>query len=369
MGTKFEVEKFTGENDFGLWKMKMKAMLVKEGLDIALDGEEKLPTDMKDDEKKNLLKKAYSSLILGLGDRVLREVSKETTAASVWEKLEELYVSKTVPDRIYLKQRLFGFKMLDQRSMTDSMDEFRKLIQDLEGMSVTVDDEDQAVILLNSLPERYKNFVETIKYGRQTLKLSEVQAAITAKDAEIRAGEKKTNDAEGLIIRGRPDTRNNKQRGRSRSKSRQVERRRCYRCGKKGHLKKDCTNKDHSKAKKQDDDGDAAVVSDGYESSEVLTVSDSNSGKDWVLDSGCTFHMCPNKCWFSDLESVNGGKVLLGNNEACAVEGIGSVRIKMFDGIERTLKNVRYMPGLRRNLISLGMLDQSGCAIKTQDGK
>ena len=40
MGTKFEVEKFTGENDFGLWKTKIKVVLVKEGLDIVLDGEE-----------------------------------------------------------------------------------------------------------------------------------------------------------------------------------------------------------------------------------------------------------------------------------------------------------------------------------------
>ena len=37
MSTKFEVEKFTGSNDFGLWKMNMKAMLVKEGLDVALE--------------------------------------------------------------------------------------------------------------------------------------------------------------------------------------------------------------------------------------------------------------------------------------------------------------------------------------------
>ncbi|TXG63651.1 hypothetical protein EZV62_010645 [Acer yangbiense] len=144
MGMKFEIENFTGENDFGLWKMKMKAVLVKEGLDIALDGEEKLPTDMDTDEK-NLLKKAYNSLIMCLEKRVLREVSKETTTA-------------------------------------------------------------------------------------------EVQAAITAKDAKIRVGEKKTNVAEGLIIRG--------------------------------HLKNDCTNKDHSKAKKQDDNGDAAMVLDGYGSSE-----------------------------------------------------------------------------------------------------
>ncbi|KAK0604865.1 hypothetical protein LWI29_020317 [Acer saccharum] len=38
MSTKFEVEKFTGSNDFGLWKMKMKAVLVKEGLVAALEG-------------------------------------------------------------------------------------------------------------------------------------------------------------------------------------------------------------------------------------------------------------------------------------------------------------------------------------------
>ena len=46
MTTKFEVEKFTGTNDFGLWKMKMKAVLVKEGLAAALDSADKLPTTL-----------------------------------------------------------------------------------------------------------------------------------------------------------------------------------------------------------------------------------------------------------------------------------------------------------------------------------
>lgn len=30
--TKYEVEKFTGQNDFGLWKLKMKALLVQQDL-------------------------------------------------------------------------------------------------------------------------------------------------------------------------------------------------------------------------------------------------------------------------------------------------------------------------------------------------
>lgn len=38
--TKFNLEKFYGRNDFGLWRMKMKALLVHQGLVKAIDGEE-----------------------------------------------------------------------------------------------------------------------------------------------------------------------------------------------------------------------------------------------------------------------------------------------------------------------------------------
>ena len=34
---KIEVDKFTGENDFSLWKIKMRALLVQEGLSHASD--------------------------------------------------------------------------------------------------------------------------------------------------------------------------------------------------------------------------------------------------------------------------------------------------------------------------------------------
>ena len=44
MGTaKFEVEKFTGSNDFGLWRLKMRAFLVHQGLEDALKGAVGLP--------------------------------------------------------------------------------------------------------------------------------------------------------------------------------------------------------------------------------------------------------------------------------------------------------------------------------------
>lgn len=59
--------------------------------------------------------------------------------------------------------------------------------------------------------------------------------------------------------------------------------------------------------------------------------------------------------------------VLLGDNKACPVSGIGSVVIKMHDNIQRTLTDVRYVPELKRNLISIGALTNKGCIVKIDD--
>ena len=36
--TKFEIEKFNGKNNFDLWKLKMRDLLVQQGLPKDLDG-------------------------------------------------------------------------------------------------------------------------------------------------------------------------------------------------------------------------------------------------------------------------------------------------------------------------------------------
>lgn len=55
MAAKYKLEKFTGKNDFGLWRVKMQALLVKQGLADALYGEKALPPGMTDYAKKELL--------------------------------------------------------------------------------------------------------------------------------------------------------------------------------------------------------------------------------------------------------------------------------------------------------------------------
>ena len=58
----------------------------------------------------------------------------------------------------------------------------------------------------------------------------------------------------------------------------------------------------------------------------------------------------------------------MGNNVACKTVGIGTVKIKMYDGIIRTLAEVRHVPDQKKNLISLGALDFDGCKFLAEGG-
>ena len=50
----------------------------------------------------------------------------------------------------------------------------------------------------------------------------------------------------------------------------------------------------------------------------------------------------------------------IGDDNPCEIVGISSVQIKTHDGMIRTLKNVRHILGMKRNLISLSTFDKEG---------
>ena len=77
--------------------------------------------------------------------------------------------------------------------------------------------------------------------------------------------------------------------------------------------------------------------------------------------------MCPNRAWFSSFEKLDGCFTIMGDDHPCNVEGMGTIRIKMDDVIVRELKEVRYVPQLKRNLISIGALEVLGLVISVRD--
>ena len=375
--SKIVVEKFDRNVNFGMWQLKMEAILVQDGVDLALQGAENIPDGTSKEDLAGMDKKARSSIILNLSDEVLREVATETTAKSMWDKLKALYIKRTVENRLYLKQSLYMLRMVEGTSILSHLDKFDSLVMDLENIDAKIDDEDKALLLLCSLPQSFKHFRDTLIYGKETVSYQEIKSALKSKeqiDKNI-TGESRENQAEGLVVRGRMDKRefySSRSKSRSKSRHRNLE---CRYCHKMGHIKSDCfklKNKLKQKEKfveKTIESAEASVASDENFGNIFFATDDRTKSKnEWILDSGCSYHMCPNRDLFSTYESCNGGIVLMGNNAACDVVGRGTIRIKMHDGIVRTLTNVRHVPDLKKNLISLGTLEALGCKYTAEGG-
>ncbi|KAK2993539.1 hypothetical protein RJ640_007371 [Escallonia rubra] len=126
--------------------------------------------------------------------------------------------------------------------------------------------------------------------------------------------------------------------------------------------------KDQGKKKDNFETADAGVVEDNSDGADVLSVTISSLDGGWILGMSYSYHMCPNRDWFSPYRSFDGCKVLMGNNVACKVVGICSIQIRIHDGIVRTLTDVRRVPELRKKLISLGILDSNGCSYQASGG-
>ena len=120
------------------------------------------------------MKKARNTIVLSLGDQILRKVIKEKSVADIWSKLEDLYLKKALPNRIYLKQRFYGFKMDVNISIVENRDDFTKLVYDLETMDIKLEEEVQAIFFLNSFPKAYDQLRDTFKYGKTSLTLDKV---------------------------------------------------------------------------------------------------------------------------------------------------------------------------------------------------
>lgn len=60
------------------------------------------------------------------------------------------------------------------------------------------------------------------------------------------------------------------------------------------------------------------VTSNGKEFESILVLTlNIRFTSEWILDSGCSYHMCQDKSLFYTLKEVQGGKVFMGNDQTC----------------------------------------------------
>ncbi|KAH1090833.1 hypothetical protein J1N35_018090 [Gossypium stocksii] len=275
------------------------------------------------------------------------------TSSTLWKMLETLYATKSLANCLVLKQHLFTFRMNECELLRDHISQFITLLNGLKNIEVQIDDEDQAMLLWCSLPSSYKSFSETLIYGRYKLLFKDVKGHLLSRDKldnEFASHSKADRQAFVLVASKKRD-------------------KRCRYCKKLGHVKANCYKLQNKRATKSNEKDVASVNLADENGNDFLLVSTSESSEltsEWILELGCSFHMCPNRKWFSTYSSVEGRVLRMRNDSSSKVIGTGTIKIRMHNGTIRTLSDVRYVLDLQKNLISLSILDSKGCRINIE---
>ena len=98
---KFNIVKFVGSRNFGLWQRRVKDLLVHQGMVKAVCGKQQ--EGMNDIDWKDLEAKTMKSIRLCLADDMMYHVMNEESPTTIWLKLESWCMSKSLVNKLYLK--------------------------------------------------------------------------------------------------------------------------------------------------------------------------------------------------------------------------------------------------------------------------
>ncbi|GJX71921.1 zinc finger, CCHC-type containing protein [Tanacetum coccineum] len=243
------------------------------------------------------------------------------------KRLETLYMTKSLANRLYLKKKLYTFHMHPGKSQSEHIDEFHKLVGDLAAINAAISDKDQALLLLTSLPSSYDNFVETLLYGRDTMKLEDVVVTLNSRELQ-KMTEAKGDGGEGLYMRGRS--------GQNR-----------YGAG---------YNHKKSQGFVRNEDQVFGSGDDGYDNADVMMAMSVEELLDWIMNSGSSYYITYKRDYLVDFK------------EECRVRGTGKVQVQMRDGSSFVLDNIRKIKVIKGSLVVLSGTRRANC-VYTLDGQ
>ena len=232
-------------------------VLVQQELDITLEDK---PEGMSNKDWEKINRQAYGTIHLCLAKNQKYFVMREMNAKELWKKLEDKYMTKSVENRLYLKKKLFHFQYHAGISMSQHLNDYNKILADLQNLEVDISSEDKALLLLNSLPDNYDHLITALLYGKDEIKFDDVSNALTNNEYRMKDKQvQRDTMIEALIVK-------------EMSNDKKLKKDECAYCHKKGHWKKDCPllqNKDKKDsnanvAHDRDEDFDFALTSSSF---------------------------------------------------------------------------------------------------------
>ncbi|KRZ65853.1 Retrovirus-related Pol polyprotein from transposon TNT 1-94 [Trichinella papuae] len=355
----------------------MKVLLMRDGLWDLVSQPKPCPVP-EDWSRKEC--KAIAAICLTVEDDQLIHLAQLETAREMWQTLQRLHERASIGSKLYLMRKLYGMRFT-HGTMQSHINGILEIVTQLRGLGKNIEDEDLVAIMLCSLPNSYSALVTALE-GRDEADLTVEYVSGKLLDEYQRRTESCLDQSSNEVAL---NTTASKARSQFRTSKATLtksdnESRRCYYCGKKGHIKANCRKFKHQREKDEkarygvhhNELSPIDQKTNAIQYRSFTTREKAVKGKigDWYVDSGATSHMTCNRNFFESLERRK-STVYLADNTAIQAEGIGHGWLFCVtpDGtIEKIhLKDGLYIPSLETGLLSAQRITDNGYKIMFQD--
>ncbi|CAH1425256.1 unnamed protein product [Lactuca virosa] len=348
-------------SNYQVWRGKMEDLLYVKDYYMHVFNTEK-PKDKTDAEWNILHRKVCGYIRQWVDDNFLNHISAETHARTLWNKLEQFYAWKTGNNKLILIKQLIGLKYHDGNPISDHLNSFQGIINQLAGMGIKFEDELQGLWLLGTLSDSWEIFRTSLSNSAPDGIITMELAKGGVLNEEMRRKSQGSSSHSDVLVtesRGRSQSRgpNNKGKHRSKSKGKFVDYE-CNHCGRKGHTIRFCRqlkrenkkanyNNQKNNHKKDDGGNDTAEVNTATEEFFICCDYDmvnlAHDDSSWVVDSGATCHVTSQSDFYTSYTPGDFGNVKMGNNGLSKIVGVGDICLKFETGMEVwSRKDVSY---------------------------
>jgi len=291
------------------------------------------------------------------------------TAKAAWDALKKAFDEKGHWRYVSLVRTFNDLKLEKFESMEKYISEALRLSDCLKTLKEPISDTRLAAMILAGLPSDYDNLAMALTSG-ETLDLEGIKSALI--DEGFR---RKLNGTGGKSSSYYTKKfRNSHQNAAPKSKTKGDRSNWCcWNCSEKGHGRDECPKSTIQGQSKSPRGSPGAEGGGGthqrQQRSLFCALSASKVNNSFVLDSGCTGHMCFDSKLMSNYKSCSSDlNVVIGNDDQLAVKGKGDINVTVSQSIGK-ISDVMHVPDVKVNLLSISQIaDKDAVVVFSKDG-
>eukprot|EP00253_Pinus_taeda_P025116 PITA_25116 len=333
-----------GNSNYIAWKDRMEVVLEDNGLKEFIDQEIPKPTSTNAQELaewKKCVVKVRRIILEGVRDHIVSSLHGKDTPFSMWKTLKDLYQNSRDQRKLAFKDKLRRIKMEKGDIISTYLNKLTTYRDELGSVGITTVDDGM----------------------EETRRSTQDGSSSKDDDEENLALESKARKGKGNASHFKLNSSHGGKKG-EKSKVR------CFTCHEMGHYATKCPSKKSKKGSSKRSEGEALSSQFEMDFTLIACMLSLMMGCVWYLDSGASFHMTGDKKLFSALEEKDlKMRIEMGDDRRYSVSGVGTITFQREHGAAITLIDVKYVPGLKKNLVSVAMLEDKGYDVVFSKGK